>query len=97
MQNPFAGIEPGTVVLVRWLDAQGMATGWLTPAELHERLKQPDAQAPIDSVGFFLSTTDDYAYLAGDLSPLDGAVNQVNALPLGMIQSVKPLYVEATA
>lgn len=75
-------------VLVHWLDITSCEHPWISKEEAAEL--QP---TEMWSAGFIVKESDKALVIAGTVEPTDGAFGNVNAIPKGVVISVRPLQI----
>lgn len=75
--------QVGEVLVVEWLDAHNLDTGWCDIAEV------PFRRTQVHTVGHFIGVAEDQLWLAADYCQADKIVNTIAGIPVGWITSVK--------
>lgn len=79
--------KPGTVVVVKWDDANSQ-DDW---ANLVDRLAEHDIPSVVITVGIVLKHTDEYIVIARSYQEIDSIVEGSFQILSGMIKSIKKL------
>lgn len=80
-------IEPGEMVLVRWLDAFNAPETWTEDKDI-----DLDHEYVVTSVGYHVGIGKSYLLICGDIGP--GSKSRLFYIPIGMILGVERVGVD---